>query len=204
VLAGERPHIYGEDALVFPSEAGGLLDPHNFRERVFRRAVAKALGAGRRFTPHGLRHTFASLHMARGTNPKRIQARSGWASAKLLLDTCGHFLPTETTGYADALSGDPGRPYTAPRVREPKKPRCVVRRSRDGRRSYLAPRAGLEPATRCLEGSRSVQLSYRGNGGKASESSSLDGQAGPRRGLTPVRADTSLVSWPFGVRNSVG
>ncbi len=26
----------------------------------------------------------------------------------------------------------------------------------------MAPRAGLEPATRCLEGSRSIQLSYRG------------------------------------------
>ncbi len=61
VLAGERPHIFGEDALVFPNETGGLLDPHNFRERVFRRAVTNALGTGRRFTPHGLRHTFASL-----------------------------------------------------------------------------------------------------------------------------------------------
>jgi hypothetical protein len=49
----------------------------------------------------------------RGTNLKWIQAQGGWASAKLLLDTYGHFLPTETTGYADALSGDPRRPYTA-------------------------------------------------------------------------------------------
>jgi integrase len=80
---------------------------------VFRRAVEKALGAGRRFTLHGLRHTFASLHMVRGTKLKWIQAQGGWASAKLLLDTYGHFLPTETTGYADALSGDPRRPYTA-------------------------------------------------------------------------------------------
>ena len=29
----------------------------------------------------------------------------------------------------------------------------------------LASLAGFEPATRCLEGSRSVQLSYRDNGG---------------------------------------
>ena len=33
----------------------------------------------------------------------------------------------------------------------------------------LAPRAGLEPATRCLEGSRSIQLSYRGTAGKVPE-----------------------------------
>ena len=29
----------------------------------------------------------------------------GWASAKLLLDLYGHFLPTESTGFADALDG---------------------------------------------------------------------------------------------------
>ncbi len=40
----------------------------------------------------------------------------GWASAKLLLDLYGHFLPTESSGFADALSGPSGseRLYTAP------------------------------------------------------------------------------------------
>jgi hypothetical protein len=33
----------------------------------------------------------------------------------------------------------------------------------------VAPRAGLEPATRCLEGSRSIQLSYLGEGRKVTE-----------------------------------
>ncbi len=167
-LASECPHIFGEDALVFPNETGGLLDPHNFRERVFRRAVKKAFGKYRRFTPHGLRHTFASLHMARGTNLKWIQAQGGWTSAKLLLDTYGHFLPTETTGYADALSGGPGRPYTAPVARRPRAPQRPSRKSRDGRRGSLAPRGGFEPPTRCLEGSRSIQLSYRGVAREAS------------------------------------
>ncbi len=39
----------------------------------------------------------------------------------------------------------------------------------------LAPRAGLEPATRCLEGSRSIQLSYRGEGRKVTENRGLGG-----------------------------
>jgi hypothetical protein len=51
--------------------------------------------------------------LARSTNIKWIQAQGGWASAKGLLDTYGHYLPTETTGYADALSNDTGRHNTA-------------------------------------------------------------------------------------------
>jgi integrase len=114
VLAGLRPDIVGEETLVFANEAGRFIDPHNFRDRVFRRISKKALGPASELSPHGLRHTFASLHLARGTNLKWIQAMGGWASAKLLLDLYGHFLPTETTGFADALSGGPRRPYTAP------------------------------------------------------------------------------------------
>jgi hypothetical protein len=34
----------------------------------------------------------------------------GWTMAKLLLDVYGHFLPSEYTGYADALS----QPHNAP------------------------------------------------------------------------------------------
>ncbi len=112
-LAANRPDLFGAETLVFPSETGGLLDPHNFR-RAYRRAVEKAFGLGRRFTPHGLRHSFASLHMARGTPLKWIQAQGGWASAKVLLDVYGHHLPSESTGYADALSDSAGRHQTAP------------------------------------------------------------------------------------------
>jgi integrase len=115
-LAAERPKIFGPKALVFPSETGGLLDPHNFRARVFRKLVAAVLGededgkpTGRRFTIHGLRHSFASLHLARGTNLKWIQSQGGWASAKVLLDTYSHAIPCETTGYADAIAKAPRR-----------------------------------------------------------------------------------------------
>ena len=66
-------------------------------------AEADALAEGRRFTPHGLRHTFATLHLAAGTPPKWIQAQGGWRSATMLWDRYGHFLPTETHGHANAL-----------------------------------------------------------------------------------------------------
>ena len=119
-LEAQRPDLFGDDDLVFPSESGGFIDPHNFRARVFRRISDKALGRGRGFSPHGLRHRFATLHLARGSNLKWIQAMGGRASAKLLLDLYGHYLATESSGYADALSirstpleYAPQRPQTA-------------------------------------------------------------------------------------------
>ena len=76
----------------------------------FARSSARRLGRVG-FTPHGLRHTFASLHLARGTPIKWIQSRGGWASAKLVLDLYGHFLPSDYSGFADALGEvTPGSP----------------------------------------------------------------------------------------------
>lgn len=46
--------------------------------------------------------------MARGTPLKWIQDQGGWSSAKVLLDTYGHFMPSESHGYADAIMGSNG------------------------------------------------------------------------------------------------
>jgi integrase len=148
ILARVRPDIVGEEALVFANEAGGFIDPHHFRDRVFRRIAKKALGPARQFTPHGLRHAFASLHLARGTNLKWVQNMGSWASAKLLLDLYGHFLPTETTGFADALSDAPARPYAAPLgVRAAAMSRRIPE-TRTPPRRYAASRTGANPPTR--------------------------------------------------------
>ena len=32
----------------------------------------------------------------------------GWASAKMLLDVYGHFMPTESAGFADAITAPNG------------------------------------------------------------------------------------------------
>ncbi len=48
--------------------------------------------------------------MMRGTNLKWLQNQGGWASAKMLLDTCGHFIPDESKGYAAVLTTTPDGP----------------------------------------------------------------------------------------------
>ncbi len=55
--------------------------------------------------------------MARGTPLKWIQEQGGWTTAKLLLDTYGHYLPTESHCYADAISTAPNGAETAPSSR---------------------------------------------------------------------------------------
>ena len=110
----------------------------------------------------------------------------GWASAKLLSDLYCHYLATESSGHADALSiGSqpveyaPERPQTAPHNpatvpgTRTRRKRAARTRGREGLRlrlghislnaiAEMAPREGLEPPTRGLEGRCSIQLSYRG------------------------------------------
>jgi hypothetical protein len=112
-----EPNVFPhpEDSLVSPNSQGGFLGSHNFQCRVFNKLVVKVLGMGRRFSPHWLRYTWASLHMARGTPHKWIQDQGGWTTAKLPLDTYGHFMPTESHGFADAPSTAANGPETARR-----------------------------------------------------------------------------------------
>ena len=104
-LSGGCPDLFGENAPMFSTSVGRPIDSHNFRRRIFQPLVREAFGEGRPLVPHSMRHTFATLHLAAGTPIKWLQAQGGWASAKVLLDTYGHFLPSETYGHADALTG---------------------------------------------------------------------------------------------------
>ena len=107
-LGAEHPDIYAPETLAFPGQRGQMQDPNNFRNRIFSRIVRRALGANRRVTPHTLRHTFASIHLSRGTNLLWVQQQGGWTSAKTLLDTYAHFLPSEVAGFADVLAAPDG------------------------------------------------------------------------------------------------
>ena len=124
------------------------------RNRLVAHVVRKARGKGRRVTPHTLRRTLASLHLVRGTNLKWVQEQGGWASAKMLLDVYGHFMPSESAGYADALTTANG-PYTAPSVLRdrngrtipPRVARASTRFGEGNKTKDLEPTSGLEPLT---------------------------------------------------------
>jgi integrase len=94
--AGKSP-----DDLVFEGTRGGVLRNGNFNSRTFARA-AEAIGEPQ-LTPHGLRHTAASLAIAAGANVKVVQEMLGHATATMTLDLYGHLFPDQLDDVADRL-----------------------------------------------------------------------------------------------------
>ncbi len=155
-LASKRPDLFPEDALAFPNAAGHFIDPASFRVRVFNLVVRKAFGRNhRRVTPHTLRHTFASLHLARGSNLLWVQNMGGWQSPQVMLDTYTHFLPTELSGFADALAAAPDGTIRHQPKNSERSAKTRQRETRGTSRRSKGSAAGLEPRTRGLLGRES-------------------------------------------------
>ena len=86
-LAALRAEVKpGSGERVFPTQAGGPMNPSNVRNRILAPAVARAnerLEAADatplpdNLTPHKLRHTFASLLVALGTDPGAVMDQLG-------------------------------------------------------------------------------------------------------------------------------
>ncbi len=91
---------------VFCSEAGTPLD-HTNVEKAFKR-VLKAAGLPLHFTPHCLRHTFASLLLQAGVGPVYVQRQLGHASIQLTVDTYGKWLPMGNKAAVDRLDDPSG------------------------------------------------------------------------------------------------
>src|SRR5260370_34794698 len=90
---------------MFPSLEGTPLDRANV-EKAFKRALKKA-GPPLHFTPHSLRHSFASLLLQQGESPAYVQRQLGHASIKLTVDTYGKWLPLGNLAEADKLGEAP-------------------------------------------------------------------------------------------------
>jgi integrase len=95
-VAGKAP-----DEFVFAAPKGGVLHLRNFRRNTFDPAVLAAGLDGT--TPHGLRHTAASLAIASGANVKVIQTMLGHKSATMTLDLYGHLFTDQLDEVADAM-----------------------------------------------------------------------------------------------------
>ena len=91
---------------MFCSEAGTPLEPANVR-RVFARILRRAKLPGS-FSPHCLRHTFASLLLQQGESPVYVQRQLGHASIKLTVDTSGRWLPMGNKAAVDRLDDRSG------------------------------------------------------------------------------------------------
>lgn len=82
---------YDDRDLVFATDFGKPLHPHNWVQRTFRRLLERAGLPHVRF--HDLRHSHATLLLARGIHPRVVQERLGHANITLTLQTYSHVLP---------------------------------------------------------------------------------------------------------------
>lgn len=99
LLLGEA---YQDTGLVFCKEDGTPIDPREFTKR-FQRQLAKAGLPKVRL--HDLRHTHASLLLARGVHPKVVQERLGHSSITMTLDLYSHLTPGLQEAAAHTLDG---------------------------------------------------------------------------------------------------
>ncbi len=93
-------------AWVFYSQAGTPLDLSKV-EKAFKR-VLKAAGLPLHFTPHSLRHSFASFLLRQGESPAYVQRQLGHASIQLTVDTYGRWLPMGNKAAVDRLDEPSG------------------------------------------------------------------------------------------------
>ncbi|MEE9566137.1 MAG: site-specific integrase [Desulfobacteria bacterium] len=91
----------GELNLVFPTEKGTPESQSNMLRRRFHPALRRAGLPKMRF--HDLRHTYASLLIAQGENPKYIQTQLGHSSIQITMDVYGHLMDTVNREAASKL-----------------------------------------------------------------------------------------------------
>jgi integrase len=85
---------------VFVNNAGRLIDENRPR-KVFAKILAHA--ALPNHTVYDLRHTFATLHLAKGHPITYVSAQLGHSSPSTTLRWYAHWLPTSGKRYADSL-----------------------------------------------------------------------------------------------------
>ena len=91
---------------VFCTQEGTPFDVA-FVQRVFKKTVKRGK-LPEHFTPHCLRHSYASLLLQMGVSPVYVQRQLGHASIKMTVDTYGKWLPMGDKAVVDRLDGPSG------------------------------------------------------------------------------------------------
>lgn len=97
----------GPEDRLWAAENGGFLRPGNSVNGWFAAAVRRCMAADpdfRRVTPHGLRHTAASLAISAGANVLVVQRMLGHKSAQVTLDTYAALFPDDLDNVTEALN----------------------------------------------------------------------------------------------------
>lgn len=92
---------YQDLDLIFCREDGTPFDPDTVAKLEFHRYLKDAGIRHVRF--HDLRHTYASLLIAQGENPKYIQTQLGHASIQITFDRYGHLMRDVNQEAAERL-----------------------------------------------------------------------------------------------------
>jgi integrase len=93
--------LWNENRLVFTAAIGTPMDGDNLVKRSFKPLMVRARLPLIRF--HDLRHTFATLLLARGTHPKVVQEILGHADISQTMDTYSHVLPDMQEGAVNEM-----------------------------------------------------------------------------------------------------
>ncbi len=94
---------YKDRDFVFAKENGDPIQINNFGQRSFANLIESAGVKKIRF--HDLRHTCATLLLAKGVNPKIVQERLGHSDISMTLNRYSHVTPT-MQDQAARLLGD--------------------------------------------------------------------------------------------------
>jgi integrase len=86
---------------IFCTSDGTPLD-QSAVSKLFKKTL-RAAGLPPHYSPHSLRHTFASLLLQDGASPAYVQRQLGHASIQLTVDTYGKWLPMGNKAAADRL-----------------------------------------------------------------------------------------------------
>lgn len=93
-------HFEGDENFIFTNQRGEWVRIHNFI-RYFNRFIADH--KFKPITPHGLRHTHASLLFSAGVEPKNISDRLGHSTVQITLDLYTHITEEQRTDTVDKL-----------------------------------------------------------------------------------------------------